>query len=75
MSTSLGLFSLPAPAIGGQVYEKSGPRVPFYITAVVTILTIFPVWFKFKMTAKEKEKIANGGFNQEVDTNKTGNGE
>lgn len=62
MSTSLGLFSLPAPAIGGQIYEKSGPRVPFYITTVVTLLTIIPVWFKFKITPKEKERLEKAGY-------------
>ncbi len=62
MSTSLGLFSLPAPAIGGQIYEKSGPRVPFYITTVVTILTVIPVWFKFKITEKERNHLEKAGL-------------
>ncbi|HQN05312.1 MAG TPA: MFS transporter [Anaerolineaceae bacterium] len=69
MSTSLGLFSLPAPAIGGQIYERSGPRVPYYITTVVTILTVIPVWFKFKVTAREKAHLEKAGL-----TNGNGNG-
>lgn len=68
MSTSLGLFSLPAPAIGGQIYERSGPRVPFYITTVVTILTVIPVWFKFKVTEKERLQLEKAGL-----TNGNGN--
>ncbi|MEN6522488.1 MAG: MFS transporter, partial [Anaerolineaceae bacterium] len=62
MSTSLGIFSLPAPAIGGQIYEKASPRVPFYITAAVSIATIIPVWFKFKITPNERKKIEAAGF-------------
>ncbi len=71
MSTSLGLFSLPAPAIGGQLYEKSSPKVPFYITAAVSILVIIPVWFKFKITPNEMKKIESAGL---MNGNNTTNG-
>ncbi len=54
-STSLGLVSLPAPAIGAQVWEKVGPRAPFLITAVVTLLLVVPIWFKFRLPAKAGE--------------------
>lgn len=52
--TSLGLISLPAPAIGAQLYERFGPRFPIRLTAYLTLLTILPVWFKFRL-----EKEAN----------------
>lgn len=47
--TSLGLISLPAPAIGAQLYEKYGPRFPFRLTAFLTLVTVIPIWFKFKL--------------------------
>ncbi len=53
MHTSLGLFSLPAPAIGGQIWTHAGPRVPFIITAIIPLLTIVPAWFKFRLTGNE----------------------
>lgn len=58
--TSLGLISLPAPAIGAQLYDKYGPRFPFRLTAYLTLLTIIPVWLKFKLpkeAIESQEKI------------------
>nr|HMN58749.1 MFS transporter [Anaerolinea sp.] len=55
LNTSLGLFSLPAPAIGGQLYERFGPRTPFTITAWVALATIVPAWLKFRVTGKPVE--------------------
>lgn len=49
--TSLGLISLPSPWLGGQLWERVGPRFPFLITAVVSCLSTFPAWFKFKLPA------------------------
>jgi len=48
-SSSLGLVSLPAPWLGGQLWEKVNPRFPFLITVVVSFLSIIPVWLKFKL--------------------------
>ncbi len=48
-STSLGLVSLPAPVIGGYLWENVSPRFPFMLTAAVSLLAILPVWFKFKV--------------------------
>jgi MFS family permease len=53
--TSLGVVSLPAPAIGGQLYTRFGPRFPFTITGYLALLIILPVWLKFKLPAKEKD--------------------
>ncbi|MBN2149313.1 MAG: MFS transporter [Anaerolineales bacterium] len=50
-STSLGLVSLPWPWVGGQLWEHVGPRFPFIITAVVSIISVIPVWLKFKLPA------------------------
>ncbi len=64
MHSSLGLFSLPAPYIGGKIYTHVSPRAPFIITAFASLLAIIPVWFRFKITTKEKqiaEEFNNGG--------------
>lgn len=47
--SSLGLISLPAPYIGAQLWERFGPRVPFIITAFVALISVIPIWFKFKV--------------------------
>lgn len=52
-STSLGLVSLPAPALGALLWDGFSPRFPFMITAVVVLLTIIPVWVKFKLPRTE----------------------
>ncbi|GAB4397715.1 MAG: MFS transporter [Anaerolineales bacterium] len=53
-STSLGIVSLPAPAIGALLWDKVGPWFPFAITAWVSLLSIIPVWFKFKLPEKAR---------------------
>ncbi len=52
LSTSLGVISLPAPAIGARLWESINPRAPFLITAAVSLVTILPVWLKFKLPAQ-----------------------
>jgi MFS family permease len=49
-STSLGVVSLPAPLIGGYLWERVNPSFPFMLTALVSLLSIIPVWFKFKVS-------------------------
>jgi hypothetical protein len=49
-STSLGLVSLPAPVIGGYLWENVSPQFPFMLTAFASLLSIIPVWFKFKVS-------------------------
>ncbi len=53
-STSLGVVSLPAPWIGGQLWERFGPAAPFSITAVVIMLSVIPIWLKFKLPKTEE---------------------
>ena len=50
---SIGLLSLPAPYLGTLMWEKINPRSPFVVAAAVSILTIIPIWFKFKVPVKE----------------------
>jgi DHA1 family tetracycline resistance protein-like MFS transporter len=49
---SLGLISLPAPYIGARLWERFDPRLPFLITAVVSLLSVIPTWLKFKLPNK-----------------------
>jgi MFS family permease len=55
-STSLGLVSLPAPMIGGWLWENVSPQFPFAITAAVSLLSIIPVWLKFKISKPPTEQ-------------------
>jgi MFS family permease len=55
IQSSLGLFSLPAPYIGGQLYEKVSPQLPFIITAWVSLFSVIPAWLKFKLPDKSIE--------------------
>lgn len=48
-STSLGIISLPAPWIGAQLWDRFSPQFPFTITAIAILLSIIPVWLKFKL--------------------------
>jgi len=54
-STSLGLVSLPAPAVGAQLWQQVSPQFPFRITAWAALLAVIPVWLKFKSTDSQKE--------------------
>ncbi len=57
-STSLGLVSLPAPMIGGWLWENVNPQFPFYLTAFASLLAIIPVWLKFKVSGDVEEPVA-----------------
>jgi MFS family permease len=50
LSTSLGLVSLPAPLIGGYLWESVSPQTPFIVTAIASLFCIIPVWLKFKVS-------------------------
>jgi MFS family permease len=47
--SSLGFISLPAPWIGALLWERFDPRLPFLITAMVSLFTVIPAWLKFKL--------------------------
>jgi MFS family permease len=59
-STSLGVVSLPAPAIGAQLYERSSPRLPFVITGMAALFSVLPAWLKFKLPRNGEQLPANG---------------
>jgi MFS family permease len=58
--SSIGLISLPAPWLGAQLWERFSPRLPFMITAGVALLTVIPIWLKFKVPEKEEAVPAEG---------------
>jgi len=47
--TSVGLVSLPAPAIGAMLWERYSPKMPFYVTGLAALFSTIPAWFKFKL--------------------------
>jgi MFS family permease len=53
--SSLGLISLPAPWLGAQLWERYNPRLPFSITAIAALLSVIPVWLKFKLPPKTEK--------------------
>lgn len=53
--TSLGVISLPAPWIGAQLWERVSPRFTFTLTALAGLLSIIPVWFRFKLPNNDEE--------------------
>jgi MFS family permease len=53
-STSLGIVSLPAPWIGAQLWDRFNPQFPFTITAIAILLSIIPIWLKFKLPKNEE---------------------
>ena len=64
-STSLGIFSLPAPWIGAQMWDRVGPTFPFTVTAIVLLLSVIPIWIKFKLP-KDGEKVEEQMENEDV---------
>ena len=52
---SIGLISLPASYLGALMWKHIGPRSPFVVAAIVSLLTIVPIWFKFKVPDKTVE--------------------
>ena len=55
---SLGIFSLPAPAIGSLLWKSIAPEAPFYITAVIALITVIPAFLKFKLDKRDLERAA-----------------
>lgn len=53
-ATSIGLVSLPAPYIGGQLWDRFGPRTPFYVPLVTTLVLIPIMWSKFKLQPSDR---------------------
>jgi MFS family permease len=54
--TSLGILSLPFPWIGAQLWERSSPQTPFWITLVACVLSALIVWFKFVLPGDDVDE-------------------
>ncbi|MCH7589178.1 MAG: MFS transporter [Chloroflexi bacterium] len=52
IATSLGIFSLPAPWIGSQVWNYVNPRAPFLLSVVLGMIVIIPAWKKLVFKPK-----------------------
>jgi MFS family permease len=55
--SSLGFISLPAPWIGALLWERFTPRLPFLITAVVSLVTVIPTWLKFRLPKQAPQPL------------------
>lgn len=60
LDTSLGLVSLPAPWIGGQLWTRFSPQTPFTLTMVVSIFGAVAAWFKFRLPKDSDREGPNG---------------
>ena len=49
LDTSLGLLSLPAPWLGGQIWTRYTARTPFLLTTIVLSISVWPIWAKFNL--------------------------
>lgn len=58
--TSLGVFSLPSPWIGAQIWQFAGPRAPFLASGVLSALAILPAWFKLRVPGPHPTAPAAG---------------
>jgi MFS family permease len=61
-STSLGIISLPAPAIGARLWQQRGPQAPFIITAWASLLAVIPVVLKFKLPKSSPAEIGQASL-------------
>jgi MFS family permease len=49
LGTSIGLFSLPAPWLGGLLWTRVTPDTPFLLTMGIAGISIVPIWLKFHL--------------------------
>lgn len=47
-SSSIGIFSLPAPLVGAFLWDAVDPRVPFLIPGIACALAVPLIWFKLR---------------------------
>jgi|SRR5688572_4855690 len=57
-STSLGVISLPSPWIGAQLWDRVNPQFPFMLTTIVLLLSVIPIWIKFKLPTTDQKENA-----------------
>jgi MFS family permease len=57
-TTSIGFISLPAPYLGGLLWESVSPQAPFYLPVVATVLLLPVMWVKFKLPRAQRNEGA-----------------
>ncbi len=65
-STSISFISLPAPYLGGLLWEKVSPQFPFYLPVVATVLLLPVMWAKFKLPTSESSATSKPAERGEV---------
>jgi MFS family permease len=48
LSTSLGVFSVFAPVVGGALWKSFFPALPFLVSGGIVLLAIIPAWISFR---------------------------
>lgn len=56
--TALGVVAIPAPYIGGMLYDNSGPQTPFVAAALIVVVAIPLILWKLRLPPD----IAYGGL-------------
>ncbi|KPL83852.1 hypothetical protein SE15_01000 [Thermanaerothrix daxensis] len=56
LSTTLGLFSLPAPYLGGLMWEVLSPQWPFVINALMLLITLPIIWLTVRPQRIQQEQ-------------------
>lgn len=54
-ATSLGLISLPAPYIGGIMWQMLGPKAPFFVPLIAGLVVTPLLWFKLGQAIKDTD--------------------
>lgn len=56
--TALGILAIPAPTIGGLIYDYVAPEAAFIVAGVCTLVAIPLIWFKLKPPAASANESA-----------------
>jgi DHA1 family multidrug resistance protein-like MFS transporter len=62
LSTSLGLISLPAPYLGGQLWVRFSPQAPFILTMIASLFGAAGAWFKFRIPEDRDREGPSGNL-------------
>ena len=69
-TTSIGFISLPAPYRGGILWDKFGPKFPFYVPMLTTLFLLPVMWKKFVLPPRNNkpEDVAVSHETVEIET-------
>lgn len=66
LGTSIGMFSLLAPWLGGQLWTRVTPDAPFTLTMLIAGVSVIPIWIKFHLPKAEPSARAAAGASGET---------